>query len=124
LDPVCIAEASVVYRGGPLGFEQDLGNRSDALQPVHLKARHFEHRHPRKGVHGPAIAPEHDRSCLRTGNILVACFTAGQDDAGRQTLQIPLKGPADGFVEVVDVEDQPPIGRGVGTQVADMRVSA
>ena len=33
-------------------------------------------------------------------------------------------GPANRFVEVVEVEDQPPIGRGVCAQVAHMRVAA
>ena len=48
----------------------------------------------------------------------------GQHQRSGHALQIPLEGAADGFVEVVDVEDQPAIGRGEGAEVAHMRVAA
>ena len=114
----------VVLRRGLLGLAQDLRNRRDSLQPMYLKAGHIHDWHAREGMHRSAIAPEQNRGRLAAGGILAAGFAAGQDNTGRQALHIPLKRPADGFVEVVDVKDQPAIGRGVGAQVAHMRVPA
>ncbi len=39
-------------------------------------------------------------------------------------LQVPLEGAADGFVEVVDVEDEAAVGRGKSAEVAHMGVAA
>src|SRR5208337_970193 len=58
------------------------------------------------------------------GRVLVAGVAAGDRDGGCHALEVPLEGAADGFVEVVDVEDQASVGRGIGANVADVRVSA
>src|ERR1700722_10933881 len=89
---------------------------------MYLKTGHLQDWHAREGVHGSSIAPEQDRSCIGADGVVATGFAAGQDNTGRKTFQIPLKWPANGFVEVVDVKDQPAIGRGVGAQVANMRV--
>ena len=107
-----------------LGLSQDLRNRRDPLQPMHLKVRHIHHRHARESVHRSPIALEKESRRLPARSALAAGFPPGQDDAGCQTLKVPLKGPPDGFIEVVDVEHQPPIGRRVGAQVANMGVAA
>ena len=61
---------------------------------------------------------------LRAAAVFVAGRAAGQHQRGGHALQVPLEGAADGLVEVVDVEDQPAVGRGIGAQVAHMGVAA
>ena len=55
-------------------------------------------------------------------------FPYGEIAAGqrgkRPSLEVPLEGSADGLVEVVDVEHQPPVGSSVGAKVAHMRIAA
>ena len=91
---------------------------------MHLKVGHLHHRHAREGVHRSAIAPQKQGRRLTAGGTFAPGFPPGQDDTGGQTLHVPLKRSPDGFVEVVDVEDQPPIGRGEGAQVANMGITA
>ena len=56
--------------------------------------------------------------------VLGASLAAGEDEAGGHALDVPLEGAADGFVEVVEVEDEAAVGRGKGAEVADVRVAA
>ena len=49
---------------------------------------------------------------------------SGQHQRCRHALQVPLEGAANGLVEVVDVEDEASVGRGVGAQVAHVGVAA
>ncbi len=49
---------------------------------------------------------------------------AGEHERGGHALQVPLEGAANGFVEVVDVEDEAAVGRGVGAEVAHVGVAA
>ena len=49
---------------------------------------------------------------------------AGDLEAGRQALEVPLEGPGQRLVEVVDVEDQVPLRRGEAPEVGQVRVSA
>ena len=44
--------------------------------------------------------------------------------AGAETLDVPLPRARDGLVEVVDVEDEVPLGGGELPEVADVRVAA
>jgi hypothetical protein len=48
----------------------------------------------------------------------------GQDDAGGQPLEIPLPWRRQGLVEVVDVENDLPLGCGEAAEVRQMRVAA
>ena len=57
--------------------------------------------------------------CLAGGS-----FTPGEHQAGGDAFQIPLEGAADGFVEIVDVEDESSVGCGEGAEVADVGVAA
>ena len=56
--------------------------------------------------------------------VLGARLAAGEHEAGGHALDVPLEGAADGFVEVVDVEDEAAVGRGEGAEVADVGVAA
>jgi hypothetical protein len=53
-----------------------------------------------------------------------AVVPAGDDDAGHQSLHVPLERPRVGLVEVVEVEHQTPIGRGEEAEVRQMGVAA
>jgi hypothetical protein len=113
-----------MQRRGPLGLHQHLVDGRNLAQAMDLEAAHFERGHTGKNAHLGSVAghkPFHDQP--RRG-LLVAGFTAGDDQRGGHALQIPLEGAADGLVEVVDVEDQPAVGGGIGSQVAHVGVAA
>jgi hypothetical protein len=44
--------------------------------------------------------------------------------AGRQPLDVPLERPGQRFVEIVDVEDQPPLRRGERPEIGQVRIPA
>jgi len=48
----------------------------------------------------------------------------GDDDAGGQPLDVPLPGCGKRFVEIIDVEDDAPLGRGETAEVGQMSVAA
>ena len=48
----------------------------------------------------------------------------GHGEAGDEPLQIPLERARQRLVEVVHVEDEPPVGRRVGAEVRQVRVAA
>jgi hypothetical protein len=45
-------------------------------------------------------------------------------EAGRQPLDVVLERPREGLVEVVEVEQQPPLGRGEDPEVGEVGVAA
>ena len=49
---------------------------------------------------------------------------AGEKDRRGEALDVPLEGAADGFVEVVDVEDEAAVGAAVGAEVEQVGVAA
>ncbi len=51
-------------------------------------------------------------------------FAPGQHERRGHTLQIPLEGAADGFIEIVDVEDEATVGCGEGAEVAHVGIAA
>ena len=60
-------------------------------------------------------------ACSLVGEAVVA---RGDQHAGRQPLDVPLPGARQRLVEVVDVEHQPPLGRGEHAEVRQVRVAA
>jgi len=56
--------------------------------------------------------------------IAFASLVATKDDTGGQALDIPLPGAAEGFVKIVDIEDDLCIGRGKEPEVSDMGITA
>ena len=64
---------------------------------------------------------EHDLATFLSGEPVVP---AGHGQAGRQPLDVPLERAGQGLVEVVDIEDQPPRGRGERPEIGQVRVTA
>ena len=74
--------------------------------------------------HRPPVRPdrrEHDPPALLGRE---APRPAGDLEAGRQPLDVPLPRTGQRLVEVVDVEDEVPLGRGEGPEVGQVRVPA
>ena len=91
---------------------------------MHLKPVHFKLRHAGKRAHLCCIAFNAGRSGSSRGAVFVSRGASGQHQRSRHAFQVPLEGAANCLVKVVDVEDQPPIGRSEGAEVAHMRVAA
>ena len=77
-----------------------------------------ELRHPR-AVRGNGL--EHDALLLRDREAAVA---RGDQHADREALDVPLPRARQRLVEVVDVEDEPSLGRRVEAEVREVRVAA
>ena len=98
---------------------------STDAEAMHLEAADFENRQLGKGAHLLAVVRSRNSSTApRAATFLVSGFAPGKHQRGGHALQVPLEGAADGLVKVVDVEDQPAVGRGKGAQVAHVRVAA
>ena len=91
---------------------------------MHLKAVHFQLRHAGKCAHLHGVSLDAGRGGSSRGAILVARGASGQHQRRCHALQVPLERAPNGLVEVIEVEDQPAIGRGECAQVAHMRVAA
>ncbi len=48
----------------------------------------------------------------------------GDDDAGRKSLDVPLPGSGQGFVEIVDVEKDVALRRGEAAEIHEVGVAA
>jgi hypothetical protein len=81
------------------------GSRREGGEQVRVAQRHPQHSGLADFV-GEAFRPGRDR------------------EARAQALEIPLPGPRQGLVEVVDVEDQSPFGGGEAAEIHKMRVAA
>jgi hypothetical protein len=51
---------------------------------------------------------------------LEAVFAAGDREAGTESLDVPLPGPGQRLVEVVEVEDEAAVGGGEGAEVREV----
>ena len=85
--------------------ELEVGHRGEAPDRLPVRARHRPvDRLPLFGVE--------------------AAIAAGDGEAGRQALDVPLERARQRLVEVVDAEHEPPVGRGEPTEVRQMRIAA
>ena len=64
------------------------------------------------------------RTAARAPSAVEAAVAPGDLEARRQALDVPLPRPRQGLVEVVDVEDQPPVGGGEDAEVRQVGVAA
>ena len=93
---------------------------------VHLDPRvpQCECVHAREALHRLPVGLGHcavDRLSLFGAEAAVA---AGDGEARDESLQVPLERARKRLVEVVDVEDEPPVGRGECTEVGEVRIPA
>jgi hypothetical protein len=56
--------------------------------------------------------------------VLIAVVPRSNGEAGRQPLDVPFEWRGKRLIEVVDVEDQPPVGCGVHAEIQQVRVTA
>ena len=69
-----------------------------------------------------AVGPDRGLGGRPRRGVVEPGVPAGDHDARRQPLDIPLPRPGQRFVEVVDVEDQVPLGRGEEAEVEQVGV--
>ena len=80
--------------------------------------------HLREARHRLAVLAHrrrHDRAAI---GIVEAAIPARDREARGEPLHVPLERPRQRLVEVVDAEDEPPIGRGEDAEVREVRVAA
>ncbi len=106
-----------------LCLEQCLMNGLDVAEAMDHEAADFKQRHFRESAHLLAVA---EKDCRRPGVQVPPCarLAAGQDEGRGHALHVPLEGAADGFIEIVDVEDEAAVGRGEGAEVAHVGIAA
>ena len=77
-----------------------------------------------QGAQLPPVGVGAAQDRVLAGVLGQAVLAAGHPHAGGQPVQVPLPGPGVGLVEVVEVEDQVALGRGVEAEVAQVGVAA
>jgi len=87
-------------------------------------ASELEDGHIGEEAHAFAIALEEMGGGLIGGGVFDVGGAAGKEEAGAEAFDVPLEGTAEGFVEVVDVEDEVSVDAGIGAEVADVGVAA
>jgi len=110
--------------GGAFCGAEDRDYGVDGGEAMNLVAGEIEDGHDRELAHGAAIAGGEGFDGLVADAALDAGGEASEEEAGGEALDVPLKGALDGFVEVVDVEDEAAVERGVGAEVEDVGVAA
>ena len=123
------AGAAVRLRNVPVAAAYCLLRLDRVEQPAYLVdidpgIPDLEEPHCRVLRHLGAVAAR----CLSRGGARVVVAEAivprGDGDAGRKSLDVPVERRRERLVEVVDVEDQVPVGRRVHAEVQQVRVTA
>ena len=91
---------------------------------VGLDVPHLEGGHLREAAHRPAIAAADRLNGGRPITVTESAVAAGDLDTGSKPLDVPFPRTAQRLVEVVQVEDQAPLGRSEEPEVRQVRVSA
>ena len=96
----------------------------DDLIHVDSRVPHRERAHAREVRHRRAVGAA-NRTVDRLSLLGVeAAVPAGDGEARYESLQVPLERARQRLVEVVDVEDEPPVGGGVHAEVGEVSVPA
>ncbi len=72
----------------------------------------------------PAVVQGKDVNGVAAGGRFLAVFPSRKHETGGHALQVPFEGRGAGFIEVIDVEDEASVRRGVGAEVTYMGVAA
>ncbi len=114
----------VLLRRLHLLFVGDLGDLGEQGLDVEARVPDVEVSHRRELPHRLAVAAhgaEHGGPGLRRGEVAVS---PGDLEAGGEALEVPLPGPREGLVEVVDVHDQAAVGCGEDAEVREVGIAA
>ena len=109
---------------GSFSLEEGIEDRLNLVQAMNLKSARFERRHLGKCAHLCGVAVNKSFHGLARRSVLVSRFAPGHNQGCGHALQVPLERAADGLIEVVDVENQPAVGRRIRAQVAHVGVAA
>ena len=111
-------------RGGTAGLSEDGGHGVGFGKAMDLIAAELEYGHGGEGAHHAAVLVGEVEDGVATSGTFNAGFPARKDEAGGEALDVVLEGATDGFVEVVDVEDEAAVGGGEGSEVKDVGIAA
>ena len=113
-----------VERTGALGLQQGSVDGSDAFFTMDLVAGHLKDGLAGEGVDSTAVTGDEDLRRGPAGGVAMTRFAAGEDEGGGHAFDVPFPGAGDGFVEIVEVEDQLAVGSGEGAKVLDVGIAA
>ena len=110
----------------PLGrlLVQVVGDLGPELLDVEARVPHGHVGGPGEAAHGLLVAAYGAHGDLVHLLVVVAVLTARDDQARDEPFHVPLPRTRERLVEVVDVEDEPPLGRGEHPEVGQVRVPA
>src|SRR5206468_9547557 len=91
---------------------------------VEARVPDFDVAHRGEALHRLAVLARGRLYDRPAGRIVEAAIASGDGKARRQPFYVPLEGAWQCLVEVVDAEDEPPVGRGEHPEVGQMRVAA
>ena len=80
--------------------------------------------HLREARHRFAVLAHRRRHDRAAGRVVEAALPAGDRETGGEPLHVPLERSRQRLVEVVEAEDEPPVGRGEDAEVREVRVAA
>ncbi len=122
-----LVEGVVVLRGlhrlGKEGPRPVVDVRQDP-RGVHPRVVDVDGPHRGIGGHPFPVAGDREMDGVPGGMGVEPAGSAGDDDARRETLDIPLERTMERLVEVVDVEDEVPLGRCEEAEVGEVGVAA
>ncbi len=75
-------------------------------------------------AHRLAVGANHGPDDLHPRLAPQAVFAGGDREAGAEALDVPLPRPGQRLVEVVEVEDEAPVGGGEGAEVGEVGIAA
>ncbi len=112
-------------RGGTLRLLQDFVYATVFGVAMHLVGHEVQDMHGRKAPQGFAVTTRELTHRPGACRVLSARLAVGEDQTRGKAFDIPFPWRGgQGFVKIVQVEDQMPVGRGVGSEVAHVRVAA
>jgi hypothetical protein len=109
---------------GFAGLGRGLADRGQQLLLIQMRVPDVHGAHLGEAGHGLPVG-RHRRQRGRPCVGLAEAVVAGRDgEAGRHPLDVVLERPRQGLVEIIHIKQQPPLRRGEGPEVGQMRVPA
>src|SRR5947209_19684894 len=92
------------------------------LYVAHAVAHKVSEGHLRQFRNGVAVSLNDGGNGGARAFLLEPSSARSQFDRSGKPLEVPLEGCANGFVKIVDVEDESAVGSGVGAEISDVGV--